>query len=204
MVIVAMDECARGVLYGDVYTAAVIWDKNKIVEPPFAVKSWDSKRLSAKKRKILSNYIKENAVDWKIGTANPAEIDEHNILKATMMAFHRALDKIEIPFDEIYVDGNRFETYCGKDDFITHKCFIKGDDTHIEIGMASIIAKVAHDEYIEQLCDEQPELDERYKLRSNMGYGTKHHIEGILKNGLTENHRRSFKVKQIPASYYIT
>lgn len=202
MVVVSVDECARGVFYGRVYTGAVIWDENKPIEPPFPVKSWDSKKLSPKKRKVLSEYIKEHSVAWAIGTASSSEIDEHNILKATMMAFHRALDKIEVPFDEIYADGNRFETYCGKDDFIPHKCFVKGDDTHISIGMASILAKVAHDEYINELCIENPELDERYKLSSNMGYGTKHHIAGILKYGFTDNHRKSFKVKQIPASYY--
>tara|TARA_Y100000389_G_scaffold120939_1_gene118311 strand:- start:468 stop:1085 length:618 start_codon:yes stop_codon:yes gene_type:complete len=202
MVIVMCDEVGRGPFFGCVYAGSVIWDEDKPVEPPFVVKSWDSKKISPKKRKILSEYIKDNSVAWAIGRASPEEIDKYNIMKATMMAFHRALDKIDVPFDEIYVDGNRFETYCGKDDFIPHKCFVKGDDTHVCIGMASIIAKVAHDEYIEELCAENPELDEKYKLRSNMGYGTKHHIEGILKHGFTEHHRKSFKVKQIPNSYY--
>ncbi len=119
-----------------------------------------------------------------------------------MIGFHRALDSIDKPFDTIYVDGNRFEPYCNNDDFVPHECFIKGDDTHICIGMASIIAKVAHDEYIERLCDNEPELHERYNLRKNMGYGTKAHIEGILKHGFTKYHRITFKIKQIPQSYY--
>tara|TARA_Y100000389_G_C17463678_1_gene523716 strand:- start:854 stop:1462 length:609 start_codon:yes stop_codon:yes gene_type:complete len=201
MVIVMCDECARGTFFGEVYAGAVIWDENKEIEPPFLVKTWDSKKISAKKRKVLSEYIKENALAYGIGTASPAEIDEKNILNATMMAFHRALDKIEVAFDEIYVDGSRFEPYC-KDDFIPHQCFIKGDDNHVGIGMASIIAKVAHDDYIEKLCEENPELDEKYNLRKNMGYGTRAHIDGILKHGFTEYHRKSFKVKQIPNHYY--
>ena len=202
MVIVSLDEAGRGPLAFPVFTGAVIWDENKKIEPPFEVKNWDSKKISLKKRKLLSNYIKENCEAWAVGSASPTEIDQYNILKATMMAFHRALDKIDIDFDEIYCDGNRFETYCGKDDFIPHKCFIKGDSTHIQIGMASILAKVAHDDYILQICEQQPELDEKYKFIKNMGYGTKHHINGILEHGFTEYHRKSFKVKQIHSSFY--
>ena len=202
MVIVYLDEVGRGPFFGPVFTGAVIWDDDKPIEPNVKVSSWDSKKISQKKRKILSDWIKENAKAWAIHSVSSKEIDEFNILRATMLSFHKTLDKIEIPFDEIYVDGNRFEPYCGKDDFVPHKCFIKGDNTHIGIGMASIIAKVAHDEYIENLCIENPYLDERYHLRKNMGYGTKAHIEGILEYGFTEHHRQSFKIKQIPPSYY--
>ena len=201
-VTVYMDEACRGPIIGPVCTGAIIWNSTKEIDPPFKVKTWDSKKISAKKRKILSEYIKQNCEAWSIGIADNHEIDEKNILKATMTAFHRALDTINHPFNEIYVDGSYFEPYCGNDDFIPHKCIIKGDSKHIEIGMASILAKVAHDEYIEALCNERPELDERYNLRKNMGYGTKAHIEGVLKHGFTEFHRRSFKVKQIPQSYY--
>tara|TARA_B100001093_G_C26738943_1_gene975762 strand:- start:378 stop:989 length:612 start_codon:yes stop_codon:yes gene_type:complete len=202
MNIVYLDEVARGVFFGDVYAAAVIWDKNKEIDPPVKVNSWDSKRISAKKRKILSTYIKENCIAWSIGTANNQEIDKHNILSAAMMAFHRALDSINAPFEEIYVDGNYFKPYLGKDDFIPHTCVIKGDSSYKEIGMSSIIAKVAHDEYIEALCNEYPELNEKYSLKSNMGYGTKKHIEGIQKHGFSRFHRKSFKIKQIPESFY--
>lgn len=201
MVIASCDECARGVFFGDVYAGAVIVNED-MPPPPFVVKTYDSKRISPKKRKILSDYIKENCVAWAIGTASSIEIDKYNILKATMMAFHRALDKLEVPFDQIYVDGNRFEPYCGQQDFVPHKCFVKGDDTHDSIGMASILAKVAHDEYIEELCHEHPELNDRYHLMNNMGYGTKKHIDGILQYGFTNYHRKSFKIKQIPLSYY--
>lgn len=203
MVIVYVDECARGSLFAPVRTGAVIWDINKPIEPPFVVKNWDSKKISPKKREILFDYIKNNAQEWAIGHADISEIDEMNILKATMLAFHRALDQIKMDFDEIYVDGNRFETYCGKDDFIPHKCIVKGDSIHYGIGMASILAKVTHDKYIDELCLKEPTLDEKYSLKSNKGYGTVKHVDGILKYGLTKYHRKSFKVKQIPEHYYL-
>tara|TARA_Y100000389_G_scaffold64649_1_gene60714 strand:+ start:6099 stop:6719 length:621 start_codon:yes stop_codon:yes gene_type:complete len=204
MVVVSLDESNRGGLLGFVRCGAVIWDENKQITPPITVKNnnWDSKKISPKNRKILSDYIKENALAWAIGSASPQEIDEVNILKATMIAFHRALDKITIPFDEIHADGNRFETYCGKETFIPHKCFVKGDATHVEIGMASILAKVAHDEYIDEICEKHPDFDEKYGLKSNHGYGTKRHIEGIIQHGFTPYHRKSFKVKQIPPHLY--
>jgi ribonuclease HII len=192
-----LDECARGNLFGDVYAAVCIPNEN-LPDPPFAVKSWDSKKLSPKKRKILSDWIKQNSI-WAIGTATSAEIDEFNILNATMRAFHRALDKITVDFDEIFCDGNRFEPYICKRraTFIPHKCFEKGDDLFQGIGMASIVAKVAHDEYIHNLCDEQPELDEKYNLKKNQGYGTAKHIEGIKKYGYTNMHRRTYKIKSL-------
>tara|TARA_Y100000739_G_scaffold133421_1_gene114891 strand:+ start:206 stop:820 length:615 start_codon:yes stop_codon:yes gene_type:complete len=202
MTIVYMDECARGVFFGSVYAGAVIWPDNVPIEPPVSIKSWDSKRISAKKREVLFEYIKDNCAEWAVGIANSKEIDENNILNATMIAFHRALDSLKCSFDEIYVDGSYFQAYLGKDDFIPHTCVIKGDSIHDEIGMASIIAKVSHDKYIKDLCQINPDLDEKYNLLNNMGYGTKKHIEGILKHGFTEHHRRSFKIKQIPNSYY--
>ena len=175
-----MDECARGVFFGSVYAGAVIWPDNVPIEPPVSIKSWDSKRISAKKREVLFEYIKDNCADWAVGIANSKEIDENNILNATMIAFHRALDSLKCSFDEIYVDGSYFQAYLGKDDFIPHTCVIKGDSIHDEIGMASIIAKVSHDKYIKDLCQNNPDLDEKYNLLNNMGYGTKKHIEGIL------------------------
>ncbi len=195
MVIAYLDECGRGPLWGDVYACALIWDENKEISPPFKVKSWDSKKLTERRRNMLSDYIKENALEYSIGICSSDEIDEHNILNATMMAFHRALDKLSTKFDMIYVDGSRFETYCTRDDFIEHKCIIKGDDTYICIGMASIIAKVSRDKYIYDYCKENPELNEKYKLEKNKGYGTKEHLLGLSKYGMSENHRRSFKLK---------
>ena len=193
MVNVSIDECGRGPLWGPVYAGAVIWDENKEIESPIKINSWDSKKLSEKKRNILSEYIKNNALDYAIGIASSKEIDELGIYPATIKAFHQALDNLKVPFDNIYVDGNRFEPYCNKDDFITHQCFIKGDDSHITIGMASIIAKVERDNYISNYCKLYPDLDTKYNLSKNKGYGTKKHIDGLKLYGDSEFHRKSFK-----------
>ena len=196
--IVYLDEVGRGTAFGNVVVGAVIWDDTKVKEElPFTVKSFDSKKLSPKKRKILSEYIKRNAVEYVIAEENPQVIDEINILNATQKAFHKALDELDGTFDEIYVDGDRFNPYFSikKDDFIPSKCIIKGDDKFKEIGLASIIAKVKHDEDILKICDENPELDTKYNLRKCMGYLTKAHIEGIRKYGYSAYHRKSFKIK---------
>ena len=193
MVIAYIDECGRGPLWGPVYAAAVIWDETKEIVPPFPVKSWDSKKLSEKKRKLLYEYIKSNTLDYSIGICSAQEIDSLGIYVATMKAFHNALDNLTIPFDMIYVDGPRFEVYCTKEDFVCHKCFIKGDDLHPSIGMASIIAKVSRDEYMYECCRNNPDLSKKYSLDKNKGYGTKAHIDGLKKYGPTCDHRRSFK-----------
>lgn len=196
--IVYLDEVGRGTAFGNVVVGAVIWDDTKVKEElPFTVKSFDSKKLSPKKRKILSEYIKRNAVAYVIAEETPQVIDEINILNATQKAFHKALDELDGLFDNIYVDGDRFNPYFSikNDDFIPSKCIVKGDATFKEIGFASIIAKVKHDEDILKICDENQELDEKYNLRKCMGYLTKAHIEGIKKYGYCKFHRRSFKIK---------
>ena len=198
--IVYLDEVGRGTAFGNVVVGAVIWDDTKVREKlPFAVKSFDSKKLSPKKRKILSDYIKRNAVAYSIAEETPQVIDEINILKATQKAFHKALDELDGKFDEIYVDGGYFNSYFSlkSDEFISHKCVVSGDSIHKEIGFASIISKVKHDEDIIKICDENPELDERYNLKKCMGYLTKAHIDGIRKFGYTNYHRRSFKIKSL-------
>ena len=201
MPIVYLDEVGRGTAFGNVVVAAVIWSDNSKVkeELPFKVKSFDSKKLSPKKRKILSEYIKRNAVAYAIAEETPQVIDEINILRATQKAFHKALDQLDGLFDEIYVDGNCFNPYFSikNDDFISSKCIIKGDDTFKEIGFASILAKVKHDEDIIKMCDEHPELDTKYNLRKCMGYLTKAHINGIKDHGYSEFHRKSFKIKRL-------
>ena len=149
--IVYLDEVGRGTAFGNVVVGAVIWDDTKVKEElPFKVKSFDSKKLSPKKRKILSEYIKRNAVAYVIAEETPQVIDEINILNATQKAFHKALDDLDGTFDEIYVDGDRFNPYFSikNDDFIPSKCIVKGDATYKEIGLASIISKVHHDEDI--------------------------------------------------------
>ena len=181
---VGIDEAGRGPLIGRVYAAAVIWPIN-IDNPDIN----DSKKISAKKRKVLKEWIEQNVIDYGIGYAEPEEIDQINILQATYLAMHRALDNLKSEFNSIIVDGNRFKQY--KD--IQYQTVIKGDATYYSISAASILAKEYHDEYIKNICQENPELDTKYKLLSNMGYGTKDHLKGIQEHGITVYHRKSFK-----------
>jgi len=197
--IVYLDEVGRGSLYGSVFAAAVILPEG--LEPPFKLKSYDSKKISAKKRQIISEWVKENCLEWSIGYVDCKEIDNKNIYNCTMIAFHKALDMLKLPFDNIHVDGNYFKPYI-RDDFIPHKCHIKGDSTCLGIGLASIIAKVSHTAYICNECIRNPDLNEKYDLLKNQGYGTKKHIDGILKYGFSENHRLTYKIKRIPEEFY--
>ncbi len=180
---VGIDEAGRGPFFGRVYAAVVNWPKNL---ENLEIK--DSKKISSKKRKILKSWIEENVLDFAIGYAESEEIDELNILQATYLAMHRALDKLKTKPNLILVDGNRFKDYQD----ISHKCIIKGDDKYLSIAAASILAKEYHDEYILNLCDIDPTLDKKYNLISNKGYGTKAHREGLLKYGMTDLHRKSF------------
>lgn len=176
---VGVDEAGRGCMIGPVVAAAVIWDPSVPFE---GIK--DSKKLSRKRRAELRRYIEEKAVAYGVGMATSFEIDEHNILNATYMAMHRALDRIEVPFDRILVDGDRFTPYR----FVRHSCQVNGDARFVSIAAASILAKEHHDEWILSKFAE----DDVYDLVNNRGYGTKKHMEGLHLRGLTVDHRRSF------------
>tara|TARA_B100000674_G_C37954450_1_gene968843 strand:- start:626 stop:1261 length:636 start_codon:yes stop_codon:yes gene_type:complete len=191
-----IDEVARGCLLGRVYSAAVIWPKENDPDIDHPIMK-DSKKLSAQKRVIMRDYIFENAIDYSVGYADENVIDKINILNATYNAMHSAIGGLSIDLDYLIVDGNKFKPYMNKDgDLVPHKCVINGDANYYAIAAASILAKVEHDEYIQNLCEEYPELDERYDLLSNMGYGTEKHIEGIKKYGISQFHRRSFGICQ--------
>jgi len=181
---VGIDEAGRGPLIGRVYAAAVIWPKD-LDNPEIK----DSKKISSKKRKELRQWIEENVIDFGIGYSEPEEIDQINILQATFRAMHMALNKLTVKPNSILVDGNKFKKYHN----IKHQCIIKGDTKFYSISAASILAKEYHDLYIKELCLKNPELDTNYKLLSNMGYGTKDHINGIEEYGVTQFHRKSFK-----------
>ena len=155
----------------------------------------DSKKLSKQNRQIMSEYIKDLALDYNISFEDEKTIDNINILNATYKSMHQSLDGLNIEVDNILVDGNKFKPYITKKGkLITHRCIIDGDTKFYPIACASILAKVAHDDYIIQLCKEYPYLNEKYDLLSNMGYGTKKHIEGIQKYGLSRYHRKSFGI----------
>lgn len=173
------DEAGRGCLAGSVYAAAVIlpdgYDNPSLN---------DSKQLSAAKRKRLRDEIVRDAVAWAIGVVTPEEIDHINILRASILAMHRALDQLQVRPEAIIVDGNRFLPYCD----LPYTTIVKGDGKYQAIAAASILAKTYRDEYMERLAQEYPQ----YGWLSNKGYPTAQHREAIRQYGVTPYHRKSF------------
>ena len=171
-----IDEVARGCLLGRVYTCAVIWNKENDEDFDHPIMK-DSKKFSKEKREEMAEYIKNYALDYSIAYNDEKKIDKINILNATFDSMHKSLDGLNIDIDNILVDGNRFKPYLNKEgNYVPHICFEKGDTKYYAIAAASILAKVEHDKYIRELCRKYPELDEKYDLLSNMGYGTESHI----------------------------
>ena len=173
------DEAGRGCLAGSVYAAAVIlpdgYDNPSLN---------DSKRLSAAKRMRLRDEIVRDAVAWAIGVVTPEEIDHINILRASILAMHRALDQLAVIPEAVIVDGNRFLPY--RD--LPYITIVKGDGKYQAIAAASILAKTFRDEYMERLAEEFPQ----YGWQSNKGYPTPQHREAIRQYGVTPYHRKSF------------
>ena len=193
---VGIDEAGRGCLFGPVCVGAVVWPNQDPLfngkEPPIIK---DSKKVSEKKRNILREYIEENAIAWSVQFISHEEIDQTNILKATMKGMHRCIDDIrqKCSIDTILVDGNNFKIYTDEDlNYIDHKCVISGDNTYKSIAAASILAKTHRDNYIYDLVKDQPDL-EKYGLHKHKGYGTKIHMDALKEHGPIEGHRRSFK-----------
>ena len=178
---VGCDEAGRGCLAGPVVAAAVILPK-KFFNPLLN----DSKKLSEKKRVLLKTEIEEQSLAFGVGIVDHREIDEINILNASFLAMHRALDQIKTKFDCILVDGNRFKSYKN----IEHHCIIKGDGKYLNIAAASILAKTHRDSIMIKLNQEFPE----YSWAKNKGYPTKAHKDAIRKFGINKNHRLSFKL----------
>ncbi len=175
------DEAGRGCLAGDVFAAAVILPKN------FKNNLFnDSKKLSDKQRKLLRPIIETNAIAWAVGRVSAQEIDEINILNASLLAMHRAIDQLATTPNHLLIDGNRFKPY----DFIPHTCIIKGDSKYMSIAAASILAKTYRDDYMDRLHEEFP----RYGWSKNRAYGTKVHRDAIREHGITPYHRVSFKL----------
>ena len=175
------DEAGRGCLSGPVVAAAVIIDQNfeqKLIQ--------DSKKLTAKVRQELDQYIKENAIAFGIAELPAEFIAKHNILNASIHAMHLALDQLQTKPELILVDGNRFHPY----PFIPHQCIVKGDSKVLSIAAASILAKNHRDNIMLKLHEEHPE----YGWDKNMGYATKQHQEALMKHGPTKYHRQSFRL----------
>uniref|UniRef100_A0A6C0J237 Ribonuclease HII n=1 Tax=viral metagenome TaxID=1070528 RepID=A0A6C0J237_9ZZZZ len=194
ILIAGVDESNRGGLIYDVVAACVVFPNSFDDEKYKAIK--DSKKLSAKKRRELAEYIKQTAITYGIGTASREEIDNSNILKATMKAMYRAINEAykKHSFQKILIDGTHFNGYIppGIDsEALPHECIIKGDAKYLNIAAASILAKDYHDTSFIELIDKNPEL-EKYDLRNNQGYGTPKHLAAIKKYGITQFHRKTF------------
>ena len=175
------DEAGRGCLAGSVYAAAVILPdgyQNELLN--------DSKQLSEKKRYQLREMIERDAVAWAVGVVTPDEIDKINILNASILAMHRALDQLKVRPEAIIVDGNRFKPY----QKLPHTTIVKGDGKYLAIAAASILAKTYRDDYMNQLAEEYPQYD----WLSNKGYPTKKHREAIKQFGITPYHRKSYNL----------
>lgn len=177
-----VDECGRGCLAGPVVAAAVVWPVDNIETHGIR----DSKKLSPKKRKELEQYIKNHAIEWHVSFVDNTTIDRSNILLSTFQAMHMCLEKMHTPIDCILVDGDRFKPFKS----IPYECVVKGDDLYVSIAAASILAKVARDEYMCELS--RLDAYSKYAWEKNMGYGTKAHIEGVRMHGLSDMHRRTF------------
>jgi ribonuclease HII len=187
-----IDEAGRGCLVGRVYAAAVILPNQYPDDKYLEIN--DSKKLSAKKREELRQYIENIAIDYKVAHADIEEIEDKNILHATMSAMHRALSNLNTEPDNILVDGNYFKQYQDKNGItIPHQTIKKGDTKYRNIAAASILAKVYHDEHVLDLLDKNPDY-EKYGWRKNMCYATKQHRDAIEKYGITEFHRKSFGI----------
>ena len=175
------DEAGRGCLAGSVYAAAVILPQN--YSHPYLN---DSKQLTEKRRMILRKDIEKDAIAWAVGVVSPEEIDEINILKASFLAMHRAIDQLKVRPEALIIDGNRFTPYQN----LPYTPIVKGDSKYLSIAAASILAKTYRDEYMEALHSQYPQYD----WSKNKGYPTVAHREAIKKYGTTPFHRMSFNL----------
>ena len=179
------DEAGRGCLAGSVYAAAVIFPPdyhNDLLN--------DSKQLTDKRRKQLREVIEHDALAWAVGIVTAEEIDRINILNASILAMHRALDSLAIRPQAIIIDGNRFKRYHD----LPYETIVKGDGKYLSIAAASILAKTYRDDYM----DEQAKLYPHYDWQSNKGYPTKKHRQGIAQYGLSPIHRKTFNLLGTP------
>ena len=189
-IIAGCDEAGRGCLAGPVVAAAVILPynfENKILN--------DSKTLSKKKRNALRQIIEKEAISWSLGIVSSNKIDEINILNASFLAMHIAIEKLVIKADLLIIDGNSFNPYAK----IPHKCIVKGDGKFMSIAAASILAKTYRDDIMKELDLKNP----NYHWKKNKGYPTKNHRQSIAKFGRNKHHRKTFKLLPDQLTLYI-
>lgn len=175
------DEAGRGCLAGPVVAAAVVLPAEAIL-PGLD----DSKKLSASARQRLRTQIEEIAISYAVGWVSPQEIDKINILNASFLAMHRALEQLQVVPQHLLIDGNRFNPW----QEVPHTCVIGGDGKYRSIAAASILAKTYRDDYMQQLHDAYP----HYAWNSNKGYPSAAHRDAIRLHGSSEHHRRSFRL----------
>lgn len=211
---IGVDEVGRGPLFGRVYVSAVILPKDDSFDHS---KMKDSKKFHSKKKiEEASEYIKKNALAWAVCYEDEKVVDEINILQATQRAMHKCIAEIlkeKMLFDgdstttdntnkkiQLIIDGNYFNPFMQYNqkrkilEQVPHVCVEGGDNKYSPIAAASILAKVARDTYIDELCQQNPTLVEHYSIDSNKGYGAKKHLDGIKEHGITIWHRRSFGI----------
>lgn len=175
------DEAGRGCLAGSIYAAAVI------LPPDYHNADLnDSKQLTERRRYALRDIIERDAVAWAVGIVTPEEIDRINILNASILAMHRALDQLQVRPEAVIVDGNRFKPYKS----LPYTTIVKGDGKYLSIAAASILAKTYRDDYMNKLAEEYPQYD----WNGNKGYPTKAHREAIKQHGITPYHRKTFNL----------
>lgn len=195
-VIVGVDEAGRGAFLGRMYSAAAVYCPD--TSNPSKVVVRDSKKMTPRQRSLTCDYLVENIL-YGVGWCDEKEIDSLGVTRCNILSMHRALEDLlqrnpDIMVEKIHVDGVLFEPFQD----IPYETIVKGDNSHPEIMAASILAKTHRDRYIEQLCDENPVLQENYLLRNNKGYGTAKHVDGIRKHGINDLHRKTFVKNYCP------
>jgi ribonuclease HII len=187
-----IDEAGRGPLWGPLYAAAVVWvpsgnEEQEKITPLIK----DSKKLSAKRRTALAESIKHHALDWGVGSVTPKEIDNLGMTKANQLAFTRALNKLSLTPGRILIDGC-LSIYDPPWSMVEQVVEVEADNKYVAVAAASILAKVEHDTYVENFCERNQNIAERYDLLKNKGYGTANHMAGIRKWGEHAEHRKLF------------
>ena len=201
---IGVDEVGRGPMFGRVYTASVVLPKDENAFEHERMK--DSKRFHSK-RKIeeVAEYIRANAIAYSVSYEEADVVDSINILQATQQSMHASIKATikQLPVGssvQLLIDGNYFKPYSSMNkerrmfDVTPHVCIEGGDNKYTSIAAASILAKVARDAYIADMCLQHPELDEKYGIASNKGYGSKRHLDGSQSHGITIGHRRTFGI----------
>jgi len=196
---VGIDEAGRGPLFGRVYTAAVILPKDESFKYDWLK---DSKKFSSEKKILeVANYIKENALAWNVTYNDEKNIDKINIRQSVLSSMHHSIKGVMKDKEKEYfllVDGNDFKPFMRYENEmflpVEHQCIEGGDNKYCAIAAASILAKTERDKYIQELCEENPDLKEKYGIHKNKGYGTKEHLVGISNHGISKWHRKTYGI----------